>query len=62
MTFSYSWPLQAASGEDKVFMDLVGELGARKDVALNKSHNGGNAEHWPSPQGEAETNSGVVKR
>lgn len=61
MTPSSSCSLQVAAGEDEVSMDLGGALGAGTAVALNKSHNGGNVEHWSSSQGEAETNSGVKR-
>lgn len=51
VSFSYSWPLQAISGEDKTSMDPGAELRARKTVVFNKSHNGGKADTGLHPKG-----------
>ena len=51
VSFSYSWPLQAISGEDKTSMDPGAELRARKTVVFNKSHNGVKADTGLHPKG-----------
>lgn len=61
VTFSYSWPLQAISGEDKSFMDPGAELRARKAVVFNKSHSGGKADTGLHPKGSLGQTVAVLK-